>query len=104
MSLIGAIQAGQKLDSQYFELKKNVHLSGVMVNYRNNSAINRARKSLNRKKAHTEVTKEKSKQQQMTEKTLIEAKNLLDVEFTDLIACFILLLNSFYSKEGLSML
>ena len=30
MSLIGAIQAGQKLNSQYFELEKNVHLSGVV--------------------------------------------------------------------------
>jgi len=77
MSLMGAIQAGQKLDSQYFELEKNVQLSGVMVNYGNNSATGRARKSLNRKKARMEVTK-KSKQQQMTEKTLREAKNLVD--------------------------
>jgi hypothetical protein len=77
MTLMGAIQAGQKLDSQYFELEKNVQMSGVMVRYGNNSASGRARKSLNRKKARAEAAK-KFKKQEMTEKTLMEAKNLVD--------------------------
>jgi len=76
MTLMGAIQAGQKLDSQYFEVEKNIQMSGVMVRYGNNSATGHARKSLNRKKARTEAAK-KSKKQEMTEKTLMEAKNLV---------------------------
>ena len=74
---MGAIQAGQKLHNQYFELEKNVQMSEVMIGYGNNSATGRARKSLNRKKARTAATK-KTKKQEMTEKTLMEAKNLVD--------------------------
>jgi hypothetical protein len=77
MTLMGAIQAGQRLDSQYFESEKNVQMSGVMVGYGNNSATGRARKSLNRKMARAEATK-KTKKQELTEKTLIDAKNLVD--------------------------
>jgi uncharacterized protein (DUF4415 family) len=77
LTLMGAIQAGQKLDSQYFELEKNVQISGVTVRYGNNSATGRARKNLNRKIARSEATK-KTKKQEMTEKTLMEAKNLVD--------------------------
>jgi hypothetical protein len=77
MTLRGAIQAGQKLDNQYFELEKNIQMSGVMVWYGNNSATGHARKSLNWKKARMEAAK-KSKKQEITENTLMEAKNLMD--------------------------
>jgi hypothetical protein len=77
MTLMGAIQAGQKLDSQYFELEKNVQMSGVMVGYGNNSATGRARKNMNRKMAKAEAIK-KTKKQEMSEKALLDAKNLIE--------------------------
>jgi hypothetical protein len=89
MTLMGAIQAGQKLDSQYFELERNVQMSGVAVGYGNNSATGRARKNLNRRMARAEATK-KSKKQEMTEKTLIDAKNLIDAGIsTDVVEQFL---------------
>ena len=51
LTLVGAIQMGEKLDSQYFELEKIVQKSGLNVQYGNHSGTGRARTSLNRKKS-----------------------------------------------------
>ena len=61
MTLIRAIQVEQKLSSQYFELKKNVQISEVIVNYKNSSATDYTRKSLNCKKTCTEAMRRTNK-------------------------------------------
>jgi hypothetical protein len=77
LSLVGAIQSGQKLDSQYFQLVKAVHNMGVNVVYGNRTTAGRTRKNLNRQRSRAEAIK-KTKKHEMTEKILMEAKNLLD--------------------------
>jgi hypothetical protein len=77
MTLMGAIQSGQRLDSQYFQLERNVQMSGVTARYGNNSATGRARKSLNRRKASVDAAKT-TKKQETTEKTFVEVRKLLD--------------------------
>jgi hypothetical protein len=79
LTLVGAIQAGQKLDSQFFELDKIVQHSGINATYGNRSVTGRTRQSLNRQKAksRTEATKT-AKKHETTEKILKEAKSLLE--------------------------
>ena len=77
LTLVAAIQAGQKLDSQHFQLAQVVHRMGVNSVYENRSATGRARRNLNRQRSRVEATK-KAKKHEMTEKILMEAKNLLD--------------------------
>lgn len=75
LTLMGAIQAGQRLDSQYFRMERVVQTSGINVRYGNNSGTGRTKKNLNRRKAHSEAAKRKS---QPSEKVLAEAKSLID--------------------------
>jgi len=62
LTLVGAIQAGQKLDSQYFEVDEIVQHLGANATYGNGSATGRAGQSLKRQKAiesRAEATKKK---------------------------------------------
>ena len=76
-TLVGAIQAAEKLDSQFFHLSRVVHNSGVNAMYGNRTTTGRARRNLTRQRSHTEATK-KAKMHETAKKILIEAKNLLD--------------------------
>lgn len=77
LTLLGAIEAGKKLDCQYFQVEQAVQMSGVQVRYGNNTATGRAKKSLNRRRARVEATK-KAKKNETTEKVLKEAKVLIE--------------------------
>jgi hypothetical protein len=77
LTLVGAIQAGQKLDGYHFQLAQSVQTSGVNVMYGNRTTTGRARKNLTRQRSRVEATK-KAKKHETTEKILMEAKNLLD--------------------------
>lgn len=77
LSLVGAIQAVEKLDTQQARLAQVVHISGVNAMYGNNNSTGRARKNLVRQRNRAEATK-KSKKHETTEKVLMEAKRLLD--------------------------
>ena len=77
LTLVGAIQAAEKLDRQYFQLAQNVQSLGVNAMYGNRTATGRARKNITRQRSRAEATK-KAKKHETTEKVLMEAKNLLD--------------------------
>ena len=77
LTLLGAIEAGKKSDSQYFQVEQAVQMSGVHVHYGNNTATGRAKKSLNRKRVRMEAIK-KAKKNETTEQVLKEAKALIE--------------------------
>jgi hypothetical protein len=79
LSLMAAIEAGQKLDGQHFELKKVVQHSGLRSMYGNGNATGRIKKNLNRQRARAETTK-KGKKNEATEKVLMEARSLLEAD------------------------
>lgn len=77
LTLVGAIQAAQKLDSNHFQFTRDMQNSGVNFMYGNRTTTGRIRKNLTRQRSRAEVTK-KAKKHEMTEKILQEAKHLLD--------------------------
>ena len=81
LTLISAIQARQKLNSQYFELDKIIRYSRVNAVYSNRSAIGRARQSLNRQRAKSRAEAiKKAKKDEVTEIVLKEARILIEKE------------------------
>lgn len=77
LTLVGAIQAGEKLDSQHFQLARLVQKTGLNAAYGNRNTTGRTRKNLSRQRSRAEIVK-KGKKNEMTEKILMEAKHLLD--------------------------
>ena len=77
LTLVGAIQSGEKLDRQHFQLARIIENTGLSAMYGNKSTTGRTRKSLLRQRSRTEAMK-KAKKHDTTEKILMEAKNLLD--------------------------
>jgi hypothetical protein len=77
LTLVGAIQAGQKLDGQHFELKQMVQSSGLRAMYGNGNATGRIKKNLNRQRGRLEASK-KDKKSQGTENVPKEARSLMD--------------------------
>jgi hypothetical protein len=77
LTLVGAIQSGEKLDRQHFHLAKIVQNTGLSAMYGNRSTTGRTHRNLVRQRSRAEATK-KAKKHETTEKILIEAKNLLD--------------------------
>lgn len=77
LSLVGAIQAAEKLDTQQARLAQTVQISGINAMYGNHNSSGRAKKNLVRQRNRAEATK-KSKKHETTERILMEAKRLLD--------------------------
>jgi hypothetical protein len=51
LTLVGAIQLGEKLDRQHFQLARIVQTTGLSAMYGNRSTTGRARKSLVRQRS-----------------------------------------------------
>jgi hypothetical protein len=77
LTLVGAIQAGEKPDNQHFQLAQYVLNSGVNAMYGNRATTGRVRRNLTRQRNRTEATK-KAKKHATSQKILMEAKSLLD--------------------------
>ena len=77
LTLVGAIQAGEKLDRQHYEIARIGYQIGLNTTYGNRSVTGRAHKSAIRQRSRTEASK-KTKKHETTEKILMEARSLLD--------------------------
>ena len=92
LTLVGAIQAGEKLDGQHFQLAQNVQTLGVNTMYGNRTVTGRARRNITRQRSQAEATK-KLKKHEMTERVLMEAKNLWMLELVWILLMNFCLLN-----------
>lgn len=78
LSLVGAIMASEKLDTQFFESRRTAIQFGVTSKYGNNSITGRAHKNLARKKKRAAKKNEENKKaDESVEKTVAAATSLL---------------------------
>jgi hypothetical protein len=78
LSLVGAIQASERLDSQFLESRRSTLQFGVAINYGNNSITGRTQKNLTRNNKRAAKKRDaRKKADESVEKTVAAATDLL---------------------------